>query len=410
MIAIFLNTKIWGGVDVLTARLAYHLRDRDIPFCIIEPRESRIREELPWAEFIEPKETAVLRNKVTHLIAPSISKLRDEEFPWSNVGNANFLAWVVHPNDAFRGFFPFSGKLLDLFGPRMARPLQSAFYRHSLVTNNLMSALVGSSALVVMDGAATRALRFYYPDISKPCPIVPIPALSTATHRRDGISKNTSIGYFGRVDFFKWSALKPFIKSTLSELSKTQPIEFHAVSEGDYMERLSDTCAANGIEFFSHGFMPNHEAKKLLAEKTDVVLAMGTAALDVAGAGHPCIILDPAVGRFARHQTKFRFVHETDDYTLGEFRDSPGYVMASRSFGDCIQKEQLELAAVLGKKYVAERHDPVNCFDSLLANLYASRITVAEVGEKVRSVSRSFDKIKGSPLTSIFGGMIRTPD
>ena len=116
MILIYSNTGEWGGVDVLIARLAKYLSDRNRAFRILEPAGSRLRTQLPEKFFVDFCQVDGIAQQVTHVLFPSLAKLRDPNVPWHSLAHAYALAWIVHPNDVFRGFFPFSGRAMDLAG------------------------------------------------------------------------------------------------------------------------------------------------------------------------------------------------------------------------------------------------------------------------------------------------------
>jgi hypothetical protein len=99
------------------------------------------------------------------------------------------------------------------------------------------------------------------------------------------------------------------------------------------------------------GYMPIDDARALLCRDTDVVVAMGTSALDIASAGHPVILIDPAFARRFPPQRLFRFCHEVDDFTLGEFRDSSRYATGLRTFADCIEPAMLAEAEISATPY-----------------------------------------------------------
>lgn len=405
MIAIYSNTKIWGGVDVLVARLGDHLAARKVSFIIVDSVGSRLRTERPSYRFVTPETLGDCSVNITHVLFPSLSLIVDPSFPWEKLGHARMLAWAVHPNDAFRSFFPFSGKYLDIVGFVGSRHLELLFRKHYKITTGLFKVLLTNGALVVMDGAAKRALHHFYPALDAVPPTVQIPApAKPLASARTTSSDIRAIGYLGRVDSFKWTALRPFISSTLSSMAKSRPVELHAVSEGDHVQKMADLCRFHNIKFSCHGFLPNEEARRVLVENTDLVVAMGTSALDIAGAGHPCVILDPALGVLAPSQRKFRFVHETDDFTIGEFRGAPEYVVAKRSFEQCFDRDLLRTSAAAGIAYVSANHNPDACFNELIRRLLDSNQAVADIRPRVVETVDSFWATKRHPIRSTLVG------
>lgn len=404
MIAIYSNTGEWGGVDVLIERFANYLASRGIEFCIIEPAQGRLRKQLPDAKFVSPDQVCTVANLITHLFVPSVSKFRDPKFPWVDLAHAHVLAWVVHPNDVFRSFFPYSTVSMNIFGYRVIRTLRYLFRMHARFFDELFAVLVNKKALIVMDGATRRTLKYFSPVLETEPEMVPIPAplseMANVPLRNDN---KLSIGYLGRMDVMKWSAIRPFILYTLAPMVKRRKVELILVSEGTHLSRVEQLCLDSGIEFHCYGYLPNQEAREIIFSKTNLAVAMGTSALDIAGAGHPCVVIDPSLGALARPQKRFRFVHEIEEFTLGEFRDFPGYNEGQHSFEEIVGQKELRDASLLGRAYIQKEHDPVQCFDKLFNCIYGSDLLVKELANYIDSLNLSFEYAKVRPLSHMFG-------
>lgn len=404
MIAIFLNSVEWGGVDVVVGRFAKYLSSRGAEFCIIEPEGGRLRKELPQTRFVRPDQVHLVANHVTHLFSPTISRLRDPQFPWESLAHASLLTWVVHPNDVFLRFFPFSGALLNIFGYRAVSLLRRGLWSHTRLLDALFATLIKEKALIVMDGATRRSLKFFFPKLPTEPEIVPIPSplVDVSPVRYKGAG-DLSIGYLGRMDAMKWSAIRPFILYTLAPIALQRKITLHFVSEGSHLSRLKKLCSDSGMELHCYGYLPNQQAREVIVTRTDLAVAMGTSALDIAGAGHPCVMLDPSLGLFAPRQKRFRFVHESEGHTLGEYRDFPNYVGASRSFQELLDGSQLETVSLQERNYVQRAHDPIQCFDALLNRIHDSTLMVAELATHMHMLQCSFDSAKSRPFSHVAG-------
>ena len=399
MIAIYSNTGEWGGVDILIERFANHLSIRGIEFCIIEPEEGRIRKELPDAKFLNLDQVQSFANRVTHVFVPSVSKLRDPNFPWVTLKHAKIMTWVVHPAATFRSFFPFSTVSMNIFGYLPVRPLRYLFRMHTRLFDKLFTQLVQEKALIVMDGATRRSLKYFVPALDTEPEMVPIPSpLSNEIAARHQGTGKLSIGYLGRMDAMKWSAIGPFIRYTLAPLAGRRKIALHLVAEGSHISRVEKLCTDVGIEYHCYGYLPNQQAREVIVSRTNLAVAMGTSALDIAGTGHPCIILDPSLGKFAPRQTRFRFVHEIADFTLGEFRDFPGYIAGSRSFKELSEDIQLHVACLKGRAYVQQAHDPVCCFDQILNQINDCQLVVGNLATHFKLLEDSLNSVKSRPF------------
>ncbi|MFY2763016.1 hypothetical protein [Arenimonas sp. MALMAid1274] len=390
MIAIYLNTiREWGGVDVLAARFATFLREAGEPFFIVEPEGGRIRKELPWATFHAPDSLSAVEEP-DHVLVTSLPKLVHDQFPWGVFRGSKILAWAVHPLDPFRKFFPYSGKLLDHLGFPAVRAVQWCLPSHNRLVRRFFSSLIGGNGLCAMDGANLRALCHFYPGIASSVPIIPVPSPLSFSGESKATSEALSVSYFGRLDRFKWSALSSFIDGSLGPRAKMQPVSLHCIGDGPCMPDLESACARFGVGLVKHGFMPNYDAIKCVATYSDIAVAMGTAALDAAGTGHPCIIIDPALGPFRKSQRLFRFVDETPDFTVGEYRDAPGYVHGLRSFDECVEPAMIARHREAARDYVGSRHAPDACFGGLLAMLMNSQVRGEDLADNARGIMASF--------------------
>ncbi len=379
---------------MLVTRYAEYLRARGLPFVLVEPKGTRLALDLSWAALISPSDANAIAAKVSHLFLPSISKFRDPEISFNAFKSAKVFAWVVHPNDPFRGFFPFSGKTMDWAGYKGARWLARLIPGHFKLVEDMFARLIGGQALAVMDGATSRALRYFYADLSGHPILIPIPSeVSFIEANRRVPTGKISIGYLGRMDDFKYSAIAPFISTHLAALAKAQPIDLHVISEGDRLSDLREKCERHGINLNEYGFRPNRDAKEIIKSNTDLAVTMGTSALDIAGEGHPCIVIDPALCAGAAPQQKFRFVHEIQDFTLGEYRDFPNYKVGLHDFEEIMSHIDGETGR-LGHFYVSKEHNPGRIFDLVTKSILNSTLTVGDIAPLIGDVDRSFRSVR----------------
>lgn len=405
MILIYMNTTDWGGVDVIVERFTKFLDERGIQVAIVDKEGSRLRERLPGAAFYSNEDVGTIEGKVRHIFLPSAAKIRDPNTPLLMFKDANVFSWVVHQNDVFRGFFPLSGKLMDSIGYKAVPILRNLIPKHRRIFDAFFETMVARDALSVMDGATGRSMQYFVPSISRAAVhVVPVPSpisqcISETAGRLVASSERLSIGYLGRMDIMKWSAIKSFVESNLAPLARRRKVALHVVSEGGFIDQLRSLCGANRIEIVVYGYQPNHIAREIIKTNTDLAIAMGTSALDIAASCHPCIIIDPAVTLSASPQRLFRFVHELEDFCLGEFRDFPHYEKGIHSIEEALYESKLVDAADLGRKHVATNHDPSTCFANLLQRIQASALSAGEAHERVNELTASFARAKSNPLS-----------
>ena len=395
-LVIWQDSSEWGGVDVLVQRLSAFLLAAEFPHKVVQAHGSRLWEELAPEVRATPDEAADWLAEAEVVLLPSIAKMRSLTLMLQDFGGARVIGWVVQPTDVLTAFFPFASKVLPLIGLRSSWAFRRLFPRHFRTVEQAFRRLMEGQGLLFMDGATRRQFDDLFPALSKvEAPLLPIPSplgtgVAGSPGEADGVLR---IGYLGRVDDMKWSALGSLISATLAPLAQQRTIRLVAVAEGSRMADLRSACDRAGIELDERGFLPNAEARHLLAGGTDVILAMGTAALDLAACGKPVIIIDPVLRRSAPPQRLFRFLHEAEDFCLGEFRDAPSYVPGLRSFADCLAMVGSPDLPERAGRYVRECHDPDRIFERLLRLLEQSSAKAGALKQDMLAIDRSFRKL-----------------
>lgn len=400
MLLIYLNSLEWGGCDVLVERFARYLDGINVTYAIVDYKNSRLRRMLPDTQFYTDDELEGIAKDVKYLFFPSITVFTRLDVDYKLFGNAKIFSYVVHPNDAFRNFYPATGVTMNRLGYAVVRIWQTIFFRKTRYINNFFKKLFLNNAIALMDGATTRSMQYFYPNVIPNEPIlVPI---SSSCERLNGknISRKSykegeiSIGYLGRMDLFKWSAIEPFIKSNLLPISTDYKVTLHIISEGGFVDDLKKLSSKHGIECKFYGYMPNEEAKNLLYEEVDFAIAMGTSALDLASIEIPTLIIDPSLKYPYQAQEKFHFVHEIKGYTLGEFRDFPHYDSSGISFSEAMTKTTMKLAGNLGAEYVCKKHNPEDSFLKLWESIKKSSLLVSDVSEEIQNIKKFSNMLK----------------
>ena len=407
MLAIYMNSREWGGVDVLAARFAEHLRERELPFLFIDGEDSRLRQEASWAPFLTPEQAAQGQAQADAIFFPSIAKLRDPCIPWSIAkNNARSFAWIVHPNDVSFHMMPLARRLVGRFGPNAYKLARLARPQHFRLVRNTLAEMIDRGSVAVMDGATKRSLNHYYGLNAEPLQIpIPAPLGAASTVSRQPGGARLTFGYLGRLDAFKWSALRPFVETGLAGLARHRDISLLAITDGPFAQDLRTLCKQHKIELEITGFLPNNQARTCIRQRVDIGVAMGTAALDIAAESRPCIVIDPAFDVRGEAQRLYRFIHETDDFTLGEYRDFAAYRETGRSLETLVSESLADPdASRKSREYVATRHDPETIFENLLGRIENSELPASGLRNMADRINQSFRK-----SASLFGLRSRRP-
>ncbi|HEX8555183.1 MAG TPA: hypothetical protein VF695_10795, partial [Sphingomonas sp.] len=244
MILIYMNGGEWGGVDVFVTRFAEYLRRIDRDFVIVDKAGSRLRKDISWAKFLNPDEARTSNITVDHVFIASVAKLTEEDIPWNIAPGARVFFWIVQHNDVLYQFFPHIGKVVLRWGFEMVPRVFAMFRGHAARNSAMLNFMVRKDALAAMDGSTIRSFRFFYPKALPPSILIPLPApLGTPYQHRLPTGHALSVGYLGRMDSFKFSALGPFIATELARIARTRPVTLVAITVGTHVEQLTRLCA-----------------------------------------------------------------------------------------------------------------------------------------------------------------------
>ncbi|MEN9924789.1 MAG: hypothetical protein RL268_915, partial [Pseudomonadota bacterium] len=117
------------------------------------------------------------------------------------------------------------------------------------------------------------------------------------------------------------------------------------------------------------------------------------------------IVIDPAFDVRGEAQRLYQFIHETDDFTLGEYRDFAAYRETGRSLETLVSEALSDPGIALrSREYVATRHDPETIFDNLLDRIEKSEVSASSLRNMADRINQSFQK-----SASLFGLRPRQP-
>jgi len=395
MLAIYADGNIYGGVQVLISRFSSYLRSVGENFVLILSQDAPLSRELSWANQIPLDKLHLWSEDITHLFVPHVVSLR---MPLLNSlsSETKIFASVLHPTQIYTSFFPVSSKLVEWFGVGFSKLQMRLMSGHSKKVCDLLSYLAVNNGLSVMDGATGRGINYFYPKIEANLPTLPLTIAKRkyiSANAWNVQSKKLSIGYLGRLDAFKWSALRPFIQHQIIPLSKSLNVDLHFVSYGDHLGAAVSLLEKSSIEYTLHGFMHNEKALETIRRKTDLAACMGTSALDLASVGHPCIIIDPVHSMFLGPQKYFRFVHEIDEFTVGEFRDIPSYKKGLHVFSAILKTLHDPNISKLGFEYVNANHEAECIYPMLHGAIMTSNAQFGPIKIFSKSIDNSFKTI-----------------
>lgn len=133
--------------------------------------------------------------------------------------------------------------------------------------------------------------------------------------KRQLVAENEiNVAIFGRLYPDKVYADIDVVRN-LAGVRTNKTINVHIIGEGPYASLLFDKYYGSNIHLIPYGTLSNDAALKTLASKTDVLFAMGTAALDGASIGLPTFIIPNEIIPF--HCDEYVLLSDSVGYALG---------------------------------------------------------------------------------------------
>ena len=257
---------------------------------------------------------------------------------WLHRSN-RLLFWSCHPFNlvptlpGVRRFMHFS--------PSFAQLILNTLLRSYLGTmRRFVGMLESKRSLVFMDSANVETPRRYLGlPLSQPM-LLPIPVAvgqAVSSNRIRSRLQGIRLVWVGRLVDFKYNVLD----FTLSQLDRVQPslnlpMTVTVVGTGEFANRLQKRAA--GLRNLAISFVdyvaPQVLDDFLLAE-ADVLLAMGTSALEGAKLGVPTLLLDVAYCRVPDGYV-FRWLDESRGYSLGDVLSAERLIPGNDSLAKCL--------------------------------------------------------------------------
>jgi hypothetical protein len=137
-----------------------------------------------------------------------------------------------------------------------------------------------------------------------------------------------------------------------------QPIVFHIIGDGPEQGRIM--AARYEHEWFTivrTGIISGDQLHDYLVTKIDLLTAMGTSALEGARLGVPTVLLDVSYGPVPASY-RFRWLHDSDRYTLGRLLDRRMLDPGNDSLGRIIEdtRRAPDVLSAQAYHYCLERH------------------------------------------------------
>lgn len=248
--------------------------------------------------------------------------------------------------------------------------------------------LLKTKALVFMDDGTLKHTELILESkITHPC-FLPVPVeIPHSTGNRAQLQSTSELNlvWVGRIADFKY----PILEFTLNKLNSIQPeydrkLVIHVVGDGELLGSLKFHAERfKNLEIVFYGALTLHECIQVVKNKADIVMAMGTAALEGGAQKKPTILLDYSYDAIP-DSYEYRWLHDTREFNLGspisQCYKSCNFSYKLISMLDHSVENYSDLSN-LAFRYVKKHHSVVSVANSLVQYLINSKCSWGELEE-----------------------------
>lgn len=379
-----------GGVSLLFLRVAEFLAQRGLAEChLVDYADGfmakNLRDSCVILETYQDHDSPVV-------IPPGAIAVFQSMTPWSIFPgiridpDSRILFWNCYPFNLIP-VFPGLRRTMQ-HRPALARLILASLLRpYRQKMRRLVDVMLAKDALVFMDSTnVNTTCRYLGITIPKPH-YLPIPVPVSEDKRailmgRDFHGHGLRVVWVGRVVDFKFFILQ----RSLIELDRLQPrlgmeIRITLVGSGNYLQALSEVVSRLPhlrCEFVDH--VAPGDLDEFLISRADLLLAMGTSALEGARLGIPTLLLDVAHGPVSADYV-FRWLYERQGYTLGNIISDDDYVSGNTSLADRIDKliSNFPQISARCRNYFTDHHEMSSVGGKLLEILENTSCTYGDM-------------------------------
>lgn len=315
-----------GGVSVLFIRVAEYLAAAGLAKCyLIDYSDGymAMHRDPSLTELIEYPESATVH------IPGGASIIFQSMTPWSMYPNlevdasTKVLFWNCHPLNlipSLPGFRAITSR--DTFLAKLV--LNTVLKNFTIKVRRFLTYLLHKNAIVFMDGTNLQVTCDLLGVTVKTPDFLPIPAKLTPNYNGSRRIPDASVIKFvwvGRIVDFKYYPLKRFL-ADLSIVAGKSEIKFELiiVGAGEYIDTLAKEVLKLRYKVLSVRFIEyidNENLDAFILKNADVLLGMGTSALEGVKLGVPTLLFDFSYVNVAGAY-KYRWVHQSTNFNLGE--------------------------------------------------------------------------------------------
>ena len=318
-----------SGVPVLFSRMARELAANGVAVDVIDYADGYMASQLGGMEGVRlvpfTPGTPVHVGPGTQLVLQSILPATIARELKVDPATRLFF-WTLHPMNLVQAVLPID-RVRDLqarhaaFHRVVGRTVQR---RLTAQLRGLVQSMHAAGSIAFMDGETLDATCTRLEiDLEEPLflPVCcSVPASNTRPDRPGG--DPFAFAWLGRLGDFKIHILlRTMTEAAAYARARRRHVVFHVIGDGPEREQVRPQRFQH--EYFTvehHGVLAGAALEDFLLRRVDMLAAMGTSALEGAKLGVPTVLLDVAYGPVPSSY-RFRWLYESERYTLGRFVD-----------------------------------------------------------------------------------------
>ena len=313
---------------------------------------------------IDEKTTIIMQSILPNSIRPEI-KIKPR---------TKIVFWTLFHYNLIPHFIPFPGlryiHLKSAIFNRIDLLLKKGYYKK---ISKFIRDLHEKSSILFMDYSTYEITEKYLNlNISNPI-FLPICIGSVSKNIKiynKKINPELNICWIGRIEDFKTTILQFSINRVLSYAMKhNRKIRFSVIGYGEDLKKITDfeyNYDLFKLDFI--GILKNDDLNQYLINRVDLLMSMGTSALEGAKLGVPTVLLDASYDTIP-DQYKFRWLYESDGSNVARFIDKDKTTFSGYIIDEIIHQLDTNTNK-LGKKcfnYVRDNHS-IDVISSKLIN------------------------------------------
>ena len=349
-----------SGVPVLFARMARYLAtETAVKVRVIDYRDGYQTRQLAdvsgveLVEFIDGKPVRVGADECLLMQSVLPATVRPELQPSPD---ARLFFWTLHPLNLVQTLIPISrARDFQTRHPGWNRVVLSSLLRgHRNSLRRLVVAMHERHSLAFMDATTLEStidrigLEIAAPEFLA----VPVDT-SSGRHQRDAPDDPTiRAGWLGRLTDFKIHILAYSIQRLSAWAARSgRPVVMHVIGDGPEAASIRALGVEHGtFRLVFAGTLTGKALDDYLVSHVDLLMAMGTSALEGARLGIPTILLDISYGPI-RGDYRYQWLYETRQLSLGEIIRADRLTPGNRSLEEKLEELHTNYATLSDRTY-----------------------------------------------------------